>query len=101
MLLDPDGKSFLVRLNEQDIKPPPKPRPTEKKKLVVPPYVRAALKTRPKALAAFDNFSYSHKKEYVEWITEAKTDATRQKRLATMLKWLAQGKSRHWKYQNC
>jgi len=52
-------------------------------------------------LASFDNFSYSHKKEYVEWITEAKTEATRQRRLATSVEWLAEGKARNWKYMNC
>ena len=53
------------------------------------------------AADTFNNFPYSKKKDYVEWITEAKTDATREKRLATTIEWLAEGKSRHWKYQNC
>ena len=52
-----------------------------------------------KARAAFDAFSPSHRREYAEWIAEAKTDATRQKRLAQTLEQLAEGKSRHWKYQ--
>ena len=43
----------------------------------------------------------SKKKEYVEWITEAKTDATRDKRLSTTIEWLAEGKARNWKYQKC
>jgi uncharacterized protein YdeI (YjbR/CyaY-like superfamily) len=49
--------------------------------------------------AAFDAFSPSHRRDYVEWITEAKTDATRQKRIATAVEWLAEGKSRNWKYE--
>ena len=44
---------------------------------------------------------HSKKKEYVEWITEAKTDATRDKRLGTTIEWLAEGKARNWKYEKC
>jgi len=77
-----------------------KPR-AEKKELVVPSYVTSALKKNKQAQATFDAFSYSHKKEYVEWITEAKTDETRQRRIATMLEWLVEGKRRNWKYEKC
>jgi uncharacterized protein YdeI (YjbR/CyaY-like superfamily) len=59
------------------------------------------LKKNKRALAAFEAFAYSHRKEYVEWITEAKQDATRQRRIATAVEWMAQGKSRNWKYMNC
>ncbi len=62
----------------------------------------AALFAQKKHAAAckhFESFSPSAQREYVEWITEAKTDATRQKRLATALEWLAEGKHRNWKYQ--
>ncbi|HEY3863237.1 MAG TPA: YdeI/OmpD-associated family protein [Verrucomicrobiae bacterium] len=69
--------------------------------LVVPDYLTAALKKNKKAAAAFESFSYSHKKEYVEWITEAKREETRQKRIETMMDWVANGKSRNWKYENC
>jgi uncharacterized protein YdeI (YjbR/CyaY-like superfamily) len=68
---------------------------------VVPHYFLAAVKKNRKALTAFENFSYSHKKEYVEWVTEAKREETRAQRLATTVQWLAQGKSRNWKYANC
>jgi uncharacterized protein YdeI (YjbR/CyaY-like superfamily) len=50
--------------------------------------------------ANFEFLNYSHKKEYVEWFNEAKTEATRLKRMNTALEWLAEGKSRNWKYQN-
>ncbi len=73
----------------------------EKKELVIPDYFTAVLKKNKKAQATFDAFSYSHRKEYVEWITEAKTDETRQRRIATTLEWLAEGKSRNWKYEKC
>ncbi|MGO8697275.1 MAG: YdeI/OmpD-associated family protein [Limisphaerales bacterium] len=76
-------------------------RPAANRTLVLPEYFTAALRKNKKALAAFEAFSYSHKKEYVEWITEAKRDETRQSRIETMLAWLAEGKSRNWKYSNC
>ena len=90
-----------MKLNEAGVKLPAKPKSEEKKELVAPDYFLAALKKNKKALAAFDGFSYSHKKEYVDWITEAKREETREKRLATALNWLAEGKSRNWKYENC
>ena len=72
---------------------------TPKPEIEVPPYLTAALKKNAKARATFESFSPSHRREYLEWITEAKTDATRQKRLATTLEWLAEGKARNWKYE--
>lgn len=89
-----------VELNENGVKVAKK-KPAAKKELVVPDYLTAALKKNKAAQKTFDNFPYSCKKEYVEWITEAKTDATRDKRLATTLEWLAEGKRRNWKYENC
>lgn len=69
-----------------------------KKKLAVPAYFMTALRKNKKALTAFKSFSYSQRKEYVEWIIEAKTGTTRNKRLATAIKWLSEGKIRNWKY---
>jgi uncharacterized protein YdeI (YjbR/CyaY-like superfamily) len=104
-LADLPSDEFLIkqvheamRLNEHGAKAPTKHPSRAKKPLVVPAYVTAALKQNAKARAAFAAFSPSHKREYVEWITEAKTEATRQKRLATALEWMTEGKSRHWKY---
>ncbi|TLV00819.1 YdeI/OmpD-associated family protein [Dyadobacter luticola] len=74
-------------------------KPKEPKELIVPDYVPAALARSPKALETFNNFSYSHKKDYVEWFEEAKTEATRNKRIDTAIEWMEEGKSRHWKYQ--
>ena len=86
-----------VRLNEEGVK-----IPVRKKKAVrpvtVPADLLAALKKNKQAKTTFDNFSPSHQREYVEWITEAKQEATRQKRLATTLQWLAEGNPRNWKY---
>ena len=58
----------------------------------------AAIRKNKKAMETFEEFSYSHKKEYVEWVTEAKTEETRNRRLATTIAWLTEGKSRNWKY---
>ncbi len=93
-----------AELNEAGVKKPGPKRAAAngpKKKLVVPRYFLAALAKNKKAKEAFENFSYSHKKEYVKWITEAKRDETREKRIKTTLQWLASGKSRNWKYENC
>ncbi len=89
-----------MELNDKGIKVPKKPT-AGKKELIIPDYLTAALSKNRKAKTQFDNFSYSHKKEYVEWITEAKTEPTREKRLATTIEWLSEGKSRNWKYENC
>ncbi len=61
----------------------------------------AALKKDKKASAAFAAFSPSCKREYVEWIADAKRPETRDKRIATAVEWIAEGKQRNWKYQNC
>ena len=53
------------------------------------------------AKAVLDGFSPSAKRDYLEWISEAKQDATRQKRIATAIEWLSEGKKRHWKYESC
>jgi uncharacterized protein YdeI (YjbR/CyaY-like superfamily) len=60
-----------------------------------------ALKANKKAAAVFAAFSPSCKKEYVEWIAEAKRAETREKRVATAIEWISEGKQRNWKYQNC
>lgn len=78
-----------------------KAKPKPKQPLKIPAYFSSALKGNPKAFTTFQAFSPSHQREYVEWITEAKTEATRQKRLGTALEWLAEGKSRNWKYEKC
>jgi len=102
----PDDKTMVklirdaVSLNEKGIKVKRQTTPG-KKDLVIPPYLLEALAKNDTAAATFENFPYSCKKEYVEWITEAKTDATRDKRLATTIEWLAEGKRRNWKYEKC
>jgi uncharacterized protein YdeI (YjbR/CyaY-like superfamily) len=90
-----------ARLNDAGVKRVTKPRPKGNKELIVPDYLVTALKKNKKAQATFDGFSYSHKKEYVEWLTEAKREETRDRRLATTIEWLTKGKARHWQYANC
>ena len=88
-----------VELNEKGVKVAKKP--VEKKELVVPKDLTSAISKNKTAKAAFEKFSNSHKREYVEWIEEAKTEPTRNKRLATTVEWLSEGKSRNWKYEKC
>lgn len=87
-----------ILLNEQDVKVP-KSKPVAKTELLVPEYFTEFLKEYPQAQESFEKGSYSHKKEYVDWIVEAKTETTRQKRMQTAVEWLAEGKSKNWKYQ--
>ncbi|MBL7847415.1 MAG: YdeI/OmpD-associated family protein [Cyclobacteriaceae bacterium] len=86
------------RLNEMGAKVA-RPKASPKKPLTVPAYFRKELALNPLAKATFDKFSYSHKKDYVEWITEAKTEITRNKRISTSIEWLSEGKGRNWKYE--
>lgn len=75
-----------------------KAKKAAKKVLAAPDDLLAALKRNQAAAKTFEGFSPSHKKEYVEWITEAKREATREKRLAQAVEWMAEGKPRNWKY---
>lgn len=88
-----------IQLNEDNVKLPQKPKSSQNKALIIPEYFMVALNEVPKALAVFQNFSPSNKKDYVLWLEEAKTEATRIKRLETTLEWLAEGKTRMWKYK--
>jgi uncharacterized protein YdeI (YjbR/CyaY-like superfamily) len=87
-----------IKLNEQGVKAPRSIRPP-RPPVEVPSDFEKALEKNARARAAFDAFSPSHRREYVEWIAEAKREETRRKRLATAIEWMAEGKPRHWKYQ--
>jgi len=71
------------------------PRPPLKS----PPPFTKALNQNPKARSAFDAFSPSCKREYIEWIADAKRPETRDQRIVTAVEWIAEGKQRNWKYQ--
>ena len=70
----------------------------KKKELEIPEYFMKAVSKNKKALATFESFSYSNKKDYLEWVTEAKSEETRNSRLKTTVEWLSEGKIRNWKY---
>ncbi|MGZ2412618.1 uncharacterized protein YdeI (YjbR/CyaY-like superfamily) [Sphingomonas sp. F9_3S_D5_B_2] len=65
------------------------------------PAFAAALDKAPQAKATLDGFAPSARRDYLEWIAEAKQDSTRDKRIATAIGWLSEGKKRHWKYEKC
>jgi uncharacterized protein YdeI (YjbR/CyaY-like superfamily) len=79
------------RKTNHEPKPPPEMHPE----------FAAALARSPKAKAVLDGFPPSAQRDYLEWISEAKQESTRQKRIATAIAWLSEGKRRHWKYENC
>lgn len=100
----PDEKILLrivqaaAKLND-DKMAVPRRKARAKPPLKVPPYFTAALRKNKKALAAFDAFPPSHRREYLEWITEAKTEETRTRRMAQAVEWIAEGKGRNWRYE--
>ena len=85
------SKAPAPRKTKHEPKPPP----------IMHPEFAAALAKAPKAKAALDGFSPSAQREYLEWVGEAKQEATRAKRIADAVQWLSEGKKRHWKYENC
>jgi uncharacterized protein YdeI (YjbR/CyaY-like superfamily) len=91
-----------MKLNDEGVKSPSRMKPKVPKPApVVPQELTTALAANHAARATFEKFSASNKREYVEWITEAKTQATRARRLETAIEWMAEGKPRNWKYMNC
>lgn len=93
-----------AKLNEQGVKSPwmearaKKARVAAKTPIAVPADFRAALGKHTRAKAVFASFSPSHKREYLEWITEAKQQETRKRRIAQAVEWISEGKARNWKY---
>ena len=89
MKLNADGVKFVRAVKPKH----------ERKEYTMPDYFQKVLNKNKKAKAVYDKFSPSHKKEYLEWIVEAKTEETRNKRMENAIEWLTEGKSRNWKYQ--
>ncbi len=89
-------KAAAKRIADGTVVPKPvkKPKPPVK----VPDDLKAALARDARAKAGFEKLPPSHRREYIEWIIDAKTEPTRERRLATTLEWVAEGKSRNWKY---
>jgi uncharacterized protein YdeI (YjbR/CyaY-like superfamily) len=88
-----------VHINENNIKPAEKKVAKPKAAIEMPADFAGLLAASPKSEAVYNNFSPSQKREYLEWIVEAKTDETRQKRMQTAVEWISEGKSRNWKYK--
>ena len=88
---------LAMHFNEPTTKLPP--REKRATPLAVPKDLTLALKANPKARATFEAFPPSRRKDYIYWITGAKTEETRERRLETAIDWMAQGKSRNWKYE--
>lgn len=104
----PNDKDFAkllkqaIKLHDAGAKIPARSKAgAEKKELEIPSEFLSALKKNKSALSTFDAFPHSQKKEYVMWYTEAKTEATRDKRLTQAIEWMAEGKRRNWKYEKC
>lgn len=91
---------IAMKLNEDGVTAPREKTKT-KKPITMHPQFKAALAKSKKAKAAFDKFAPSCQREYMEWVGDAKRDETREKRIATAIEWIAEGKKRNWKYENC
>lgn len=85
-----------MKLNEQGVKVPA--RKTSHAETEIPDFFMKALSKNKQAKSTFEAFSNSNKKEYINWVTEAKTESTRNKRLETAIEWMSEGKVRNWKY---
>lgn len=102
----PPGDEFdaLIRKGVELARTAPAPRKTKHEPKPAPmlhPEFAAALNAAPKAKEVLDGFPPSAQREYLDWVSEAKQDATRRKRIADAIEWLSEGKRRHWKYENC
>ena len=87
-----------MKLNDEGIKLPERKKQESKPEVIVPDALKKELVKHKKASDTFSNFSPSHKREYIEWIEEAKTEVTKSKRILTTVEWLSEGKTRMWKY---
>ena len=101
--LPPDKKitawiKEAMKLNDDDIKLPERKKTDLKKDVQIPAELQKALDSNTNAATKFNGLSPSHKREYIEWINEAKTEATKAKRIDTTIEWVSEGKSRNWKY---
>jgi len=89
-----------MKLNDEGIViSKPKPSEKDKKEFTVPRELTVAINKNKKAKATWDKASYSFRKEYVMWVDETKTEATRNKRIETTVEWVSEGKARNWKYE--
>jgi uncharacterized protein YdeI (YjbR/CyaY-like superfamily) len=87
-----------MKLTDEGKKLPAREIKVTKEVLAVPLYFKNALAKNKKAKEHFEKFAPGQKKEYITWLTEAKTEETREKRLETAMQWISEGKIRNWKY---
>ncbi|NVM77397.1 uncharacterized protein YdeI (YjbR/CyaY-like superfamily) [Duganella sp. SG902] len=90
-----------MKLNDDGVAAPARAKPATPRALEIPDDLSAALDAVPAARRHFDAFSPSKQRDYAEWLTEAKTEATRARRREQAIAWIAEGKSRNWKYEKC
>lgn len=88
-----------IQLIEKGVKPAKSAKQKNNEPIILPAYFSSLLAEFPTAKEKFLSMSNSHQKEYVEWITEAKTETTRNTRMQTCIKWVLEGKGRNWQYQ--
>lgn len=88
-----------VEFNEMGVKREVKVTPKGSRTIDTPDYFEKVLKKNKTARDVFENFAYSHRKEYIQWFEEAKTEETRNKRMAQAIEWIGDGKGRNWKYE--
>src|ERR1044072_3971234 len=74
---------------------------TPKGEAEVPPELAEALAGDDAAAATFTAFPPSPRRDYCDWVAEAKRPETKAKRVADAVAWMREGKRRHWKYENC
>lgn len=90
-----------MKLNDDGVAVPARARPATPRPLDIPADLSAALDAVPAARQHFDGFSPSKQRDYADWLNEAKTEATRTRRREQAVAWIAEGKSRNWKYEKC
>lgn len=90
-----------MQLNDDGVAAPARAKPATPRPLVIPEDLNAALDAAPAARKHFDSFTPGKQREYADWLTEAKTKATRARRREQAVEWIAEGKARNWKYEKC
>ncbi|MRW92837.1 hypothetical protein GJ699_22825 [Duganella sp. FT80W] len=90
-----------MKLNDDGVAAPARAKPAKPRVLEIPDDLNAALDAVPAAREHFDSFTPSKQRDYADWLNEAKTEATRTRRREQAVEWIAEGKSRNWKYEKC
>jgi uncharacterized protein YdeI (YjbR/CyaY-like superfamily) len=90
-----------MQLNDDGVAAPARAKPATPRPLLIPEDLNAALDAAPAARKHFDSFTPGKQREYADWLTEAKTEATRARRREQAVEWIAEGKARNWKYEKC